>query len=109
MRPEVSSFHSLLIPNSIVSHPMKHTVIRVAMLASLVAGGLSSVSCETTGDPSTGGIFWSEHKAQARLDERQARLNHIEARTDAAQARARAKQREINRLKAEKADEDKKQ
>ena len=86
---------------------MKHTVIRVAMLASLVAGGLSSVSCETTGDPSTGGIFWSERKAQARLDERQARLNRIEARTDAAKARSREKQAEINRLKKQKAEEDK--
>ncbi|BCU77065.1 hypothetical protein [Luteolibacter sp. LG18] len=86
---------------------MKHTIVRLGLLSSLVAGCLASVSCETTGDPSTGGIFWSERKAQARLDERQARLNRIEARTDAAQSRARAKQREINRLKSEKAEEEK--
>ncbi|MGC4014463.1 MAG: hypothetical protein QM755_08120 [Luteolibacter sp.] len=86
---------------------MKHTVIRAAMLASLIGGGLASVSCETTGDPSTGGIFWSERKAQARLDERQARLNSIEDRTAAAKARSRQKEAEINRLKKEKAAEEK--
>ncbi|MFD0892641.1 hypothetical protein KBB96_14550 [Luteolibacter ambystomatis] len=86
---------------------MKHTFVRLGLLASLVVGSFASVSCETTGDPSTGGIFWSERKAQARLDERQARLNRIEDRTDAAKARARAKQREINRLKTEKAESDK--
>lgn len=75
--------------------------LHIGMLSAVAATSLLSVSCETTGDPSTGGIFWSEHKAQARLDERQERLENIESRTDRARARARAKQQEINRLREE--------
>ncbi len=39
------------------------------------------VSCQTTGDPTRGGIFWSERKANERLDERRADLGAIEADT----------------------------
>jgi hypothetical protein len=38
-------------------------------------------SCQTTGDPTQGGIFWSERKANERLDERRANLGAIEADT----------------------------
>jgi hypothetical protein len=38
--------------------------------------------CETTGDPHRGGIFWSEDKAQQRLDQRRRELNRIESDTE---------------------------
>lgn len=38
--------------------------------------------CETTGDPHHGGIFWSEEKAQQRLDSRQRELRRVESDTD---------------------------
>lgn len=78
---------------------MKSQSIRFCTLVAVAASVLASVSCETTGDPSTGGIFWSERKAQARLDERQERLENIEARTARSRANARAKQAKINRLR----------
>ncbi len=41
---------------------------------------LSLVSCETTGDPTQGGLFgWSENKAQGRIYERRQTLSHLEA------------------------------
>ena len=36
-------------------------------------------ACQTTGDPTQGGIFWSERKAQERLQEKQARLEKSDA------------------------------
>lgn len=38
--------------------------------------------CETTGDPHQGGIFWSEDKAQQRLDQKRRELNRIESDTE---------------------------
>ena len=38
--------------------------------------------CETTGDPHHGGIFWSEDKAQQRLNQKQRELNRIESDTE---------------------------
>ena len=38
--------------------------------------------CETTGDPHHGGIFWSEDKAQQRLDQKQHELNRINSDTE---------------------------
>ena len=38
--------------------------------------------CETTGDPHHGGIFWSEDKAQQRLNQKQRELNRINSDTD---------------------------
>lgn len=50
-----------------------------------LAAGLSILmgctSCQTTGDPTRGGIFWSESKANDRLNERRADLGAIEADT----------------------------
>lgn len=59
---------------------------------------LSSVSCETTGDPTTGGIFWSEAKAQDRLAERQQRLEHIERKTSSTNKRSAETRRRIKQL-----------
>lgn len=38
--------------------------------------------CETTGDPHQGGIFWSESKAQQRLDQQRRELNRVESDTE---------------------------
>ena len=38
--------------------------------------------CETTGDPHHGGIFWSEDKAQQRLDQKRRELRRIESDTE---------------------------
>jgi len=38
--------------------------------------------CETTGDPHQGGIFWSESKAQQRLDQKRRELNRVESDTE---------------------------
>lgn len=38
-------------------------------------------ACQTTGDPTRGGIFWSETKAQDRLQQKRAELGAIEADT----------------------------
>ena len=38
--------------------------------------------CETTGDPHHGGIFWSEEKAQQRLNQKNRELNRIESDTE---------------------------
>jgi len=49
------------------------------LLLSLVA--VQCTACQTTGDPTRGGIFWSENKAQDRLQERRSELGAIEADT----------------------------
>jgi hypothetical protein len=60
---------------------MNTTLIRAATLACASTATLLLSGCETTGDPSTGGIFWSERKAQGRLAERQSKLEHVERQT----------------------------
>ena len=55
-------------------------------------------SCETTGDPTAGGIFWSEKKAQQRLIERQQHLDAVNADTQRKQNSAAAKERQIRSL-----------
>lgn len=42
---------------------------------------IGSTGCETTGDPNSGGIFWSERKAEDRLAERERRLGRVEGDT----------------------------
>ena len=49
------------------------------------------VSCETTGDPNSGGIFWSERKAQ----QRQAVLQNELERTQAENARLRQRSNQL--------------
>jgi len=56
------------------------------------------VSCATTGDPSTGGIFWSESKAQDRLAERQGRLESLERQTSTTNRKSADTQKRINEL-----------
>lgn len=54
---------------------MRH--VALAFSAMLLFSG-----CETTGDPHHGGIFWSEDKAQQRLDQKRRELNRIDSDTD---------------------------
>jgi hypothetical protein len=68
---------------------MKHLLLLT--LAAL--GGLVLSGCETTGDPNSGGIFWSESKAKQRIYERQEHLNDVEADT----ARVRRHNRQMER------------
>jgi hypothetical protein len=51
--------------------------IALAFSAMLLLSG-----CETTGDPHHGGIFWSEEKAQQRLDQKNRQLRRIESDTE---------------------------
>lgn len=62
-------------------------------LTGLGAGLLSG--CETTGDPNSGGIFWSEEKAKQRLYEREQRLDDIESDTARVNKRNRRMERQL--------------
>lgn len=57
---------------------MKKT-LNILLLTTFVLASITG--CETTGDPNSGGIFWSEDKAKVRLAERDERLNRIESDT----------------------------
>ena len=49
------------------------------LLLAISATSLVLTSCETTGDPSQGGLFgWSQNKADQRIDERQQRLQQLQ-------------------------------
>lgn len=54
-------------------------LLRPLFAACALACTLSS--CETTGDPTTGGIFWSESKAQSRLNQKQSTLDSLRSET----------------------------
>lgn len=78
---------------------MKTNFIRPATLALASAAAIACTSCATTGDPSTGGIFWSENKAQDRLAERQDKLESIESRTNQTNRKSAETQRQIDALR----------
>ncbi len=68
-------------------------------LATAAVFPLMLSSCETTGDPSQGGLFgWSQQKANYRLAERQHELNSIQSDTDYQNRRTRELQAEKSRL-----------
>ncbi len=77
---------------------MKANLIRPVLWCVAVTSGVLSSSCETTGDPSSGGIFWSEKKAQGRLQERQNKLEDTERKTHDTQRRSAETQRKIDQL-----------
>jgi hypothetical protein len=52
------------------------------LLAIAFAVAMIFSGCETTGDPHQGGIFWSESKAQQRLDQKRRELNRVESDTE---------------------------
>ena len=67
----------------------------------LCGSALLMASCTTTGDPRSGGIFWSAEKAQARQDAlRMQESASLEA-TTAAEKRTAALKSQIAKLKAE--------
>jgi hypothetical protein len=78
---------------------MKISPIRITIASLLPAVSLALSSCETTGDPSTGGIFWSENKAQDRLADRQYQLEKTEGRTRSTNSRSAQTQRQIDALR----------
>lgn len=78
---------------------MKANQIRITIVSLLPVASLALSSCATTGDPSTGGIFWSEAKNQDRLAERQNRLENAESGTRSANSRSNETQRQINALR----------
>jgi hypothetical protein len=69
---------------------------KVLLLGVLAATALAFAGCETTGDPNSGGIFWSPAKAQDRLDERQDRLNDLNSDTDQVQQQNHHLQNQMN-------------
>jgi hypothetical protein len=75
---------------------MKSTISTLALSVGVLACAFASVSCETTGNPREGGIFWSERKAQDRLDERQDHLDSINNQTRKVESNSAATQRKIN-------------
>ena len=77
---------------------MNTSPIRLASLGSGCLAIMLLAGCETTGDPSTGGIFWSEQKAQGRLAERQNKLEHIEKQTNQTNRQSEATKRKIDEL-----------
>lgn len=52
-------------------------------------------SCAVTGNPTQGGIFWSESMAQDRLAQRQQTLNEIESDTARREARSRELEKQL--------------
>lgn len=67
--------------------------IKLGLLCTL--GAALFTGCETTGNPREGGIFWSERKAQDRIDEREDRLDVIEGDTRRVQRRNRQLRSEL--------------
>lgn len=55
--------------------------MRLARSLSLILAASQLVGCQTTGDPTQGGIFWSETKAKQRLRDKEDTLDAINADT----------------------------
>ncbi len=77
---------------------MKTILSVIALPAAVAAFALSLTGCETTGNPREGGIFWSENKAQDRLNERQQKLDNIQGKTNRTQADSAWTQQKINSM-----------
>jgi outer membrane lipoprotein-sorting protein len=60
------------------------------------AGGVFLPGCTTTGDPNSGGIFWSEDKAKQRIAAREARLNGVESDTASVNRRNRRLEQQLD-------------
>lgn len=80
--------------------------MKILRASVLFAAALALVSCETTGDPSRGGLFgWSEGKAhqdtvamRRHLDDVEADNAYQQGRRRALEEKAARKQRELNDL-----------
>ncbi len=66
-------------------------------LIPIAAAALTVTGCEVTGDPTQGGIFWSEGMAQQRVAAREQELGRIESDTAYQQRRARQLERQLAR------------
>lgn len=75
---------------------MKFSISTLALSAAVVACAFATVSCDVTGNPREGGIFWSEKKAQDRLDERQNHLDDINNQTRKVESNSASTKRKIN-------------
>lgn len=75
---------------------MKSTISTLALSAGVLVCAIASISCETTGNPREGGIFWSEKKADKRLQDRQDHLDDINGQTRKVQGNSASTQRKIN-------------
>ncbi len=73
---------------------------RTFSLLLLTASSLSLVSCETTGDPTQGGLFgWSQTKADYRIEERENTLRNLRSDNYRQQQRKSSLQAQRDRLK----------
>jgi hypothetical protein len=74
--------------------------MKTIALLSLLTAFAALTSCETTGDPTQGGLFgWSEHKAQGRQADLQNHLSDVQA--DTADQQAKTEQLERRRQQLE--------
>jgi hypothetical protein len=68
---------------------------KILILCLAALGGIVLPGCETTGDPNSGGIFWSESKAKQRIYARQQHLNEVEDDTARVNRRNRRMERRL--------------
>ena len=69
--------------------------MKIFTLATLLGSFVLLTGCETTGDPRSGGIFWSERKAQERLYDKREQLREVEQDTERVQSRSQQTKRRI--------------
>jgi hypothetical protein len=69
---------------------------KLLLLCLAATGGVVLPGCETTGDPNSGGIFWSESKAKQRIYARQDHLNEVESDTARVNRRNRRMENRLN-------------
>ncbi|MDZ4405008.1 hypothetical protein [Prosthecobacter sp.] len=75
---------------------MTHTLLSCLLLSFCA---MTLTSCETTGDPSQGGLFgWSQSKADVRIDQRRRELHHLEGDNYSQKQRSNSLQSERTRL-----------
>ncbi len=70
---------------------------KLLLLCLAATGGIVLPGCETTGDPNSGGIFWSESKAKQRIYARQQHLNDVESDTSRVNRRNRRLENRLDR------------
>jgi len=58
---------------------------------------LATPGCQSTGDPNSGGIFWSEDKARQRIEEQNQRLNALRSQREQIQSESAALENALQR------------
>ncbi len=75
--PQRASFVTIFAPGT--SHRKPRSNATMKHLALILFAAASLTSCETTGDPTQGGLFgWSQGKADDRIYARERRLAELE-------------------------------